>query len=71
MFQKLGLMPGATLPARELIDLLFGRIPSTRDICGYGDGIVRSEEWAICSDPEGNPGYARARQAGLLQPSSG
>jgi len=71
VFQKLGLMPGATLPARELIDLLFGRIPSTRDICGYGDGIVRSEEWAICSDPEGNPGYARARQAGLLQPSSG
>ena len=61
VFQKLGLMPGATMKARELLDLLFERIPSTKDICGYGDGIVRSEEWRICGGAEGNEGYAKAR----------
>jgi len=66
VLQKLGLMPGATLPANELIKLLFERIPSTRDICGYGDGIVTSREWAICGDPNGTPGYARTRETGLL-----
>jgi hypothetical protein len=65
-FQKLGLMPGATLKAREIFALLYERIPSTRDICGYGDGIVRSNEWLICSSPEGNPGYAKARATGVF-----
>ena len=67
VFQKLGLMPGATMKARELFALLFQRIPSTRDICGYGDGIVRSEEWKICGEPTGNPGYAATRQTGIFQ----
>jgi hypothetical protein len=62
VFQKLGLMPGARLKAREALRLIFERIPSTRDVCGYGTGVVNSQEWAICSDPEGNPGYAKARQ---------
>jgi hypothetical protein len=65
-FQKLGLMPGTTMKARELFTLLFERIPSTRDICAYGDGVVRSNEWLICSSPDGNPGYAKARQAGVF-----
>lgn len=65
VFQKLGLMPGATLPARQLLALLFEKVPSTRDICGYGDGIVRSREWRICGSPEGHPGYARTRATGL------
>lgn len=65
VFQKLGLAPGVTLPAHEFIKLLFDRIPSTRDVCGYGDGIVRSEEWRICGDPNGNPGYAKSRQTGM------
>ncbi len=66
VLQKLGLMPGATMKARELFALLFQRIPSTRDICGYGDGIVRSEEWKICGEPAGNPGYAATRKTGIL-----
>ncbi|MBI5687322.1 MAG: hypothetical protein HZC54_19790 [Verrucomicrobia bacterium] len=66
VFQKLGLMPGATMKARELFALLFQRIPSTRDICAYGDGIERSEEWKICSGPDGNPGYAATRQTGIF-----
>jgi hypothetical protein len=65
-FQKLGLMPGASMKAREFFSLLFERIPSTRDICAYGDGIVRSNEWLICSSPDGNPGYAKARLAGIF-----
>ena len=66
VFQKLGLMPGATVKARALFTLLFQRIPSTREICGYGDGVVRSEEWKICSEPTGNPGYAATRQKGIF-----
>ena len=66
VFQKLGLMPGATMRARELFELLYERIPSTRDVCGYGDGIVRSEEWRICGGPEGNEGYAKARERGIF-----
>ncbi|MEW6354711.1 MAG: hypothetical protein AB1696_00155 [Planctomycetota bacterium] len=61
VFQKLGLMPGATLSAREVFGLLYERITSTREICGYGDGVVRSEEWRICGGPDGNAGYAKAR----------
>ncbi len=64
-FQKLGLMPGATLPANELYRLLFERIPSTREVCGYGDGVTVCEEWRICGDPGGNPGYEASRRAGM------
>lgn len=66
LFQKLGLRPGATLPARELFELLFERITSTREVCGYGDGIVTSEEWRICGGPDGNPGYELTRQTGIF-----
>jgi hypothetical protein len=66
VLQKLGLAPGVTLPACEYLQLLFERIASTREICGYGDGIVRAEEWRICSDPEGNPGYAKTRRTGFF-----
>ncbi|NOZ21326.1 MAG: hypothetical protein GXP25_09585, partial [Planctomycetes bacterium] len=66
VFQKLGLMPGATLTAREAFKLLYERITSTREICGYGDGVVRSEEWKICGGPDGNPGYAKAREMGIF-----
>ncbi len=62
VFQKLGLMPGDTLPARKFADLLFERIHSTREVCGYGDGIVTSPQWSICGGPEGNPGYEKTRR---------
>lgn len=66
VLQKLGLAPGATMPARDLIRLMFERIPSTRDICAYGDGVARSAEWSICGDPKGSAGYARSREKGML-----
>ncbi|MBI3947133.1 MAG: hypothetical protein HY321_14505 [Armatimonadetes bacterium] len=66
VFQRLGLMPGATLPAREAFALLFERVPSTRDICGFGDGVLRSREWTICGGPDGSAGYARTRETGVF-----
>jgi hypothetical protein len=66
VLQKLGLMPGTTLPAKEAFALIFARIPSTRDICGYGDGVVTSEEWRICGEPDGRPGYAKTRETGIF-----
>jgi hypothetical protein len=66
VFQKLGLRPGDTMGARELFALLFARIPSTRDVCGYGDGVVTSEEWRICGGANGNPGYELTRRTGIF-----
>jgi len=65
VLQKLGLKYSDTLPARKLYELLYERIPSTRDICGYGDGEERAHEWRICGDPEGNETYRKAREAKL------
>lgn len=62
VFQKLGLMPGARMNARQLLRLIYARIPSTTDVCGYGTGQVTAQEWSVCGGPEGNAGYARARQ---------
>ena len=65
VLQKLGLKYGDTLPARKLLQLLYERIPSTRDICGYGDGEVRAPEWSICSGGEKDDAYQKARAARL------
>jgi hypothetical protein len=66
VLQKLGLQPGATLPAREFLELLFARIRSTTEICGYGDGVTRSDEWFVCGGPQGSPGYEKTRETGLF-----
>ncbi len=65
VLQKLGLEYGATMPARQLYSLLFKKIQSTRQICGYNDGIVRGPEWSICGGPEGNEAYEKGREKGL------
>jgi hypothetical protein len=65
-FRKMGLMPGSSLKATDMFTLLFENIPSTKDICGYGDGIVRSNEWSVCGGPDGNPGYVKARERGIF-----
>ncbi|MFH1918404.1 MAG: DUF1284 domain-containing protein, partial [Planctomycetota bacterium] len=65
VLQKLGLKYGDTLPARKLYELLYERVPSTRDICGWGDGKERAPEWSICGDPEGREAYRNARAAKL------
>ncbi len=68
--QKLGLKYGDTLPARELYRLLYERIASTREICGYGDGEERAPEWSVCGAPEGQApegreAYVKSRAANL------
>ncbi len=65
VLQKLGLKYGDTLPARQLYRLVFERIPSTRDICGYGDGEERAPEWSICDGAKKDEPYQKAR-AGRL-----
>lgn len=60
-----GLSYGDTVPARELYRRLFDRIASTRQVCGYRDGVQRSREWRVCGGPDGDARYVRARQAGL------
>ena len=70
VFQKLGLMPGATLPARQILEMIFTRVASTKEICSWGNGVLTSEEWRMCGGPEGNPGYVETRKTGLLDPGS-
>lgn len=65
-FQRMGLMPGATLPARELLDLLFERVESTTDICGCGTGVETATEWRVCGGPDGNAGYLATRRTGVF-----
>lgn len=66
VLQKLGLMPNATMKAKELIELMFDKIHSTKEICGYGDGIVTAHEWSICGGSEGSEAYTRTREKGIF-----
>jgi hypothetical protein len=65
VLQRLGLKYGDTLPARKLYQLVFERIASTRDICGYGDGEARSAEWSVCGSAKNDAHYLKARAAQL------
>ncbi len=61
VFQKLGMMPGDTMNARALLKLIYDRITSTTEVCGYGTGEATSQEWSVCNGPQGSTGYAKAR----------
>ena len=65
VLQCLGLSYGETLPARELYRRLFAAVSSTRDICGYVDGVERGREWRVCGGPEGAEAYRKARASGM------
>ena len=62
VFQRIGMMPGDILNARELLKLIYARVTSTTEVCGYGTGEATSSEWSVCSGPRGNAGYAEARR---------
>ncbi len=65
VLQKLGLKPGDTVGARELMNLLTARIKTTTEICGADVFVRESYVWAPCSSAEsGN--YERARSVGLF-----
>ena len=61
-FQKIGLMPGDRMNARDLLMLIYEKVTSTTEVCGYGTGEATSKEWSVCSGPNGNAGYAKARK---------
>ncbi len=61
-FQKIGMMPGDQVNAREALKLIYERITSTTDVCGYGTGEATSQEWRVCNGPEGSAGYLKARE---------
>ena len=65
VLQRLGVEYGAVLPAREILARLYEHIPSTRLICGHGDGVYRGPEWRVCGGPDGDPRYVIARDQGL------
>ncbi|MGI5820380.1 MAG: hypothetical protein ACOX9R_20010 [Armatimonadota bacterium] len=66
VLQRIGMMPGQTRPAREILGRIYERIASTTEICGFSDGVVTSNEWRVCGGPEGNAGYERTRESGVF-----
>lgn len=64
VLEKLGLKPGATLPARELYRLIYERIGSTREICDWRDGSNTAPWWAPCG---GHMVLEEARKQGLVK----
>jgi len=64
VLERLGLPPGATLPARELYQRVYDRIGSLKEICGWRDGSNTAPYWAPCAYD--NPFLDNARKAGLV-----
>jgi len=64
VLHRLGLPPGATLPARNLFNLLYKKVNSTSEICGPVATSEHSLMWAPCGNA-GSGNYDRARSAGF------
>ena len=64
MLERLGLPPGATVPARELYQRIYERIDSLKDICGWRDGSNTAPYWAPCN--YNVPHLDDARKEGLV-----
>jgi hypothetical protein len=64
VLERLGLKPGATLPARELYRRIYERIGSLKEICGWRDGSSTAPLWAPCAYDR--PVLADARRTGLI-----
>lgn len=61
----LGLKYGDTLPARELWHRLFAAVTNLKQICGFGDNVVRATEWSICAAASEPDPYTLAKAHGL------
>jgi hypothetical protein len=64
ILERLGLEPGATLPARELYRRIYERIGSLKEICGWRDGTNTAPWWAPCNFER--PVLEMARKKGLM-----
>ncbi len=54
-FKKMGMLPGETYPARELLYKIYSTIDTTRGICDYGEDTAY--EWKACGG--GGDNYKR------------
>jgi len=68
VLQRIGMMPGDVMNARELLKLIYERVTSTTEVCGYGTGQATSQEWSVCGGSQGNAGYAKARETARFRP---
>jgi hypothetical protein len=64
MLERLGLPPGATLPAGKLFELIYRRIGSLKEICGWRDGSNTAPLWAPCAYDQ--PVLEEARRKGII-----
>ena len=64
ILERLGLEPGATLPARELYQRTYERITTLKEICGWRDGSNTAVYWAPCGYE--TPYLDDARREGLV-----
>jgi hypothetical protein len=63
--QRLGLTYGSTMPAKNLFQLIFERIPNTQDICKREGNHSPSVWWDGCGEAnceKGNEGYEKGRK---------
>ena len=65
VLRRLNLNYGDTLPARVLMRRLFKAFKARRELCGFGDNIVRAPEWSICGAAAKPDAYAMARRHGM------
>ena len=61
VLQKLGLVYGSTMKARDVYRLLFEKIRTGAEICGYGNEETTSPEWTICSGVK-DKAYEKGRE---------
>lgn len=65
VLQKLGLKYGDIRTAKELYQLLFERIKSTPEVCGFGQREFHSREWRPCGGADGKASYIKSRKSGM------
>ena len=65
LLQRLGLTYGSAMPARDLFQLIFRRVPSTQDICKRQGNHFPSVWWSGCGEAnceKGNESYVKGRK---------
>jgi len=65
VLQRLGLTYGSAIPARNLYQLIFERIPTTQDICKREGNHFPSVWWSKCGEAnceKGNENYEKGRK---------
>jgi len=64
LLERIGVAPGATLPAGKLYELIYKRIETLKDVCGWQDGLDSAPYWAPCAYHQTS--LQEARKKGLI-----